>query len=329
MFLSKIDIGKIKNPAELAALFSISEKQLKRFLISKDELIHRGVIFKRNGHIRKIVSIKDDSFKHFLQRLSIFINNQYSPFIPVSVHGFVKKRSIITNAQQHTQKNLVLNVDIKNFFGSITDQQIEDVFISFGFNKDMAHILAEIVCVDKVLATGFPTSPVLSNIVCIVMDRVFQKLSKKKDIAYTRYADDLTFSSDTALPSKKGIEATLAEFGFRVNPEKYRIYRRGGPQYVTGLTVVSDRPRISRRLKRSIRLELYYIKKHGFMDHFNRSLQRASKQHELPSKFTLTLFHGYGADGFVSFLHSIEPVLADKIRRVFSVKGEDYSISIN
>ncbi|OHB25204.1 MAG: hypothetical protein A2542_02265 [Parcubacteria group bacterium RIFOXYD2_FULL_52_8] len=316
MFPTNIDIGKIKTLSELAPILSVSESQLRYFLESKESLIKRGLILKRSGTFRRIMMAKDDSFRHFLLKLSSLFYSKYELHIPAAVHGFVRGRSIVTNAQQHTQKKIVLNVDIENFFDSISFEQVVALLISFGFQENIAKVLAELTTVNGILATGFSTSPVLSNMACIVMDGVFKSWSKKRNFTYTRYADDLTFSSEQYVPAQKEIAEILGHFGFKINLDKYRVYRRGGPQYVTGLTVVDKRPRLGRKRKRSMRLELYYIKKHGFLNHFYHALDRATKRHELPSKFTRTVFFGYGVDGFRAFMHSIEPRLACNMQQV-------------
>jgi hypothetical protein len=291
MNIFNINPKNIKTLPEFVKLFLLSDDELKLFLSSKEKNIQRRVIIKKNGDIRRITYPKNDTFRHFLIRLNSFLSNWYlitTPKIILNVvHGFVKGKSIITNAQQHTQKKFLLNVDIKSFFDSITIEKIYQLFLSIGFKKEIASVLAELVTVDGVLATGFSTSPTISNIICTVMDDVFLKVSEKNNVIYTRYADDITFSSNEYITHKGDIEKILNTFSFRINQDKFRLYRRGGPQYVTGLTVVDRRPRLSKKFKRLIRLELYYIKKYGFTDHFTRVLEIAFKKEDYPRFYSI------------------------------------------
>lgn len=317
MFSSNIDIKKIKSIQELAPLFSVSDKMLKSFVSSNEEFIKHAVLLKKSGDYRKIVCIKDDPFKHYLKLLAQFLYSWYSLHIPKSVHGFIKNRSIITNAQQHTQKKIVLNVDIKDFFNSISSAEVKRVFISIGFHANIAEALTRTITVNDALATGFPTSPTVSNIVCIIMDRVFESVCEKRGITYTRYADDLTFSSNDKILTIKNIQEILGKFGFDINQKKTRIYRRGGPQYVTGLTVVDKKPRLSKKLKRLLRLEAYYIKKYSFRNHLGRSLKDALEKERWPGKLTEMAYHGYGLEGFISYVQSVEPKLAKRMWAAF------------
>lgn len=313
-----VEINKIKTLSELAPLFSVSEEQLNFFLAPSKPLIVQALLSRRFGAPRAISIVIDDPLRHFLKEVSLFLSQRYLLIMPFSAHGFIKGRSVITNAQQHTQKKVVLNLDIKRFFDSISLEKIVESFIFFGFQRDMATVLARLLTINGRLATGFSTSPVLSNIVCVDMDNELQLLAGRYDATYTRYADDLTFSTHNFLPLRKEIEAILKKYSFSINASKCRLFRRGGPQYVTGLTVVDSKPRLSRQLKRAIRLELYYIKKYGFRGHFYYGLKKAAEIGAYPSNFSLIAFHGYGFGGFTAFVNSIEPNLAKKIRDTLS-----------
>lgn len=324
MYPSDIDVKKISSLAELAPLFDVSEEMLQKFLAYQDEIIKRVLMVKnRSGDTRKIIFTSDDQYRIFLRKLAAFIYEWYSHRIPDSVHGFVKGRSIITNAQQHTQKKIVVNVDIKHFFESINLNHIVDIFLQIGFRKEISLKLANLVSVDGVLATGFATSPTLSNIACLNLDEDFKKLTSKHGFTYTRYADDITLSSDKEVPSKEEIKIIFGKYGFEINESKYRIYRKGGPQYVTGLSVVDERPRLSKKFKRRLRLELYYIKKYGFSDHFRRVLKRGAERRSFPSRFSIIVYHGYGVEGFASFVHSVEPKLGSKIFKTLLKQDEE------
>lgn len=313
MLFQGIKINKIKTALELAPLLSLSEDQLKLFLVSKENFIKRGRIMKRDLNFRKIAWVKDDSYRHLQKKITEFLDAFYLPISPDSNHGFVKKRSIVTNAQQHTQKKVVLNIDIKDFFPSVSKIKVVEIFISLGFQEEIAKIFAELLTLDNSLVAGFSTSPVLSNIICISLDKDFEHLAASNNTTYTRYADDITFSSNTELPSLKEINLILNKYDFFINPGKIKIYRRGGPQYVTGLSVVDNKPRLSKRFKRSIRLELFYIKKYKALGHLAHRSRNLLETDVFMSRFSMILLSGYGVEGFVSFINSVEPELAKKM----------------
>ncbi len=307
-------IAEIDSLDDLAPLLSTSRDELERILKYKTTLIAHAEMHKPNGDVRKLTRVVDDEYRNILRRLGQSLGSWYMLRRPKSVHGFVKGYSIITNAQQHTQKKVVVNVDVKNFFESINKEQIKKQFETLGFKPQVSEYLAEITTVDDVLATGFSTSPVLSNFICLVMDEDFEKLCEEKDVTYTRYADDITFSSNSYLPKKRNIAKKLNEFGFEINENKYRVYRKGGPQYVTGLTVVDSHPRLSKKFKRQMRMDAYYMKKYDTTGHLIRQSGHANlERHNYFSPLTAAVYNDYQLSGFISFIHSIEPKLAKYI----------------
>ncbi len=322
-----LDISKTKDIEsldDLAPFLSTSREELERILKDKNSLIARAEMHKPNGDIRRLFKVPDDEYRNILRRLGQILSSWYSVLRPKSVHGFVKGYSIITNAQLHTQKKIVVNLDIKDYFESITKEQVREQFIKLGFNSQASECLSELTTVDGVLATGFSTSPTLSNFICLKMDGVFERLSSEKGVTYTRYADDLTFSSNDYLPKKIGIEEVLGVFGFKSNPKKFRIFRKGGPQYVTGLTVVDDRPRLSKKFKRQLRMDAYYMKKFGPTNHFLKQMGTIDfDKYNYLSPLTSAVYHGWQLSGFIAFVHSVEPKLARYIAPVLGKRESE------
>ena len=113
-------------------------------------------------------------------------------------HGFVRKRSIITNAMMHFHKKNVLNVDLENFFDSFNFGRVRGFFITnrnFCLNPDIATAIAQIACHDNKLPQGSPCSPVITNLITHVLDIRLAALAASHSCTYSRYADDLTFST--------------------------------------------------------------------------------------------------------------------------------------
>jgi RNA-directed DNA polymerase len=169
-------------------------------------------------------------------------------------HGFRRGHSIITNAYQHRGRRFVFNVDLADFFGSINFGRVRGFLMSnrhFALHERAATALAQIVCDDNSLPQGAPTSPVMSNLIAHILDVRLAKLSRRFGLYYTRYADDLTFSTNSrAFPAEVAISdgaggwiagpaliKAIQRSGFALNPKKTRMQLRQSRQDVTGLVV--------------------------------------------------------------------------------------------
>ena len=171
-------------------------------------------------------------------------------------HGFRRKHSIITNARPHKRRRYVLNLDIEDFFPSFNFGRVRGFFIKnhhFALADKVATIIAQIACYENILPQGSPCSPIIADLVAHPMDVRLAQLAKKHRLTYTRYADDLTFSTSqkefppavAALNGGAGSEWVLGEeltkkiekAGFKINAAKTRMQVRTSQQLVTGLTV--------------------------------------------------------------------------------------------
>lgn len=216
---------------------------------------------KKSGKgFREIVYAEDET----LQDVQKIIFEALSSIIsfPKSVNGFVQKKSIVTNATPHLGKNLILKIDLKDFFNQFTIEMVKEVFIEVKCTESIALLLAKVCTYEGTLVQGFVTSPIISNASFLAYDNKIQSFldNKYPHVVYTRYADDLTFSTDSSLPSYEEIESILVPFV--VNKEKVITMRKGNKQYVTGLSISdSSSPRVPRRYKRNTRLLLYNLMK--------------------------------------------------------------------
>ena len=171
-------------------------------------------------------------------------------------HGFIRRRSIITNAGRHRHRRYVFNIDLKDFFPSINFGRVRGYFMKqqgFALDAKIATILAQIACYENALPQGSPCSPVVSNLIAHVLDMYCVGLAAKVGCTYSRYADDLTFSTnkkvfpaEIAVPSATethlwhpGAELAglVKRAGFLINPRKTRMQYRDSRQEVTGLVV--------------------------------------------------------------------------------------------
>jgi RNA-directed DNA polymerase len=171
-------------------------------------------------------------------------------------HGFEKKRSIITNANLHKRRRYVLNLDLEEFFPSINFGRVRGFFLKdrhFSLRQKVATILAQIACHENELPQGSPCSPVISNLVGHLLDSRLARFAKIHKCTYSRYADDITFStSQKDFPPElaflvPGTEAQwhlgaelrskIEHSGFKINDKKTRMQIRGSRQVTTGLMV--------------------------------------------------------------------------------------------
>lgn len=304
-----------KNKESLVNLpnHTINSTEFRKFYIPKKN--------KKLGY-RVVYKCYQQFTKDILKTLKFNLSSIYIP--TNNVHGFVNGKSTKSNALVHLDKKYLLSLDIKNFFESINKKSVSDAFKSLGFRNDIASELATICTLEDRLVQGFPTSPTVANIVCVKMDDEIQKLCLKHGAYYTRYADDISISSNNDIPQVDDIVAILKSFQFELNTSKTKKFKKGQNQYVTGLSISdSSYPRIPKAVKKRIRQQLYYIKKYGYHSHICKIMGFEPKTD--PS-FTNNFVRGIvkNLKGWISYIHSIEPLLAKKLYITFNEINEIY-----
>lgn len=194
-----------------------------------------------------------------------------------AAHGFVKKRSVLTNAEVHKGQGYLLKMDLTDFFPSIPINWVIQVFKSIGYTNAVAFNLASICCLEGVLPQGAPTSPALSNIVASHMDKRLYKLCQICGYKYTRYADDIAISGKYISPSFISIVTRVIEdCNFSVNKSKTRLYGEKGNKIITGISLANNEVRVPRDYRRKLEQDVYYILKYGYDAHVKRNKIRAS-----------------------------------------------------
>ena len=197
--------------------------------------------------------------------------------------GFTEQRSVVTNANVHKGQNYILNIDLKDFFPSIEQPRIWKrlQLKPFNFPIPVANVLAGMCSMKEtrtledgtkkdfyVLPQGAPTSPVITNMICDTLDRRLAGLAKRFGLHYTRYADDITFSSMHNVYQKDGdfrkeLVRIIQSQGFTINENKTRLQKIGGRQEVTGI-IVSDKLNVTKKYVRDIRNILYIWDRYGY-----------------------------------------------------------------
>lgn len=264
------------NKNDLLAVLDITNEEFTTISRYRARMYSTESIEKRSGGLWTI-SCPDNRLKFIQRKLYSFLCDKYKPRKPV--HGFVKGRSIKTNASEHIGRKYILNLDLKDFFGSISESRVRGLLQYIGFEFSAAEAAARICCLNNELPQGSPVSPLISNMLCLSMDRQMMSFCKYNQIRYTRYADDITFSVysraramfDGDPPSyglipedaiNPTIRSIIMQNGFELNPDKVRYHGPLSRRIVTGLTV-NEFPNINRKFIRDIRAILHKIEKHG------------------------------------------------------------------
>jgi len=180
--------------------------------------------------------------------------------IAENVFGFVAGKSAVQNAEYHFGAKHVLNVDIRQFFPSITIDQVRAIYRSLGYKGDVADMLAELCCLDDRVPQGAPTSPAIANLVLRELDTVLSGLAQGAGHLYSRYADDLTFSSQSRIESDflDAVDKAVASAGFQLKPEKTRFSGSGERMEVTGV-VINEKPQPTRVWRKRVRATLHNL----------------------------------------------------------------------
>ena len=289
---------------ELARALHLSVSQLLDYANSPNQraFFHARAIRKRNrarrGQFRTVFSPRAEHLRqaHFFVA-QLLAEATISP----AAHGYLRGRSIRTNAAEHLGARLLLHADIEGFFDSITVEQVRAALTVVGARIEIADLLSRFCTIDKRLRQGTRCAPTIANLVCRGLDEDLRALAHGHECRYTRYADDVTLSGDE-VPGTDEIDAIFTRHGFRLRRGRCYVQTRGKSQFVTGLTIGhSDQPRLSRYSKRRMRLILHFMGKYGSRGHFAKVGKPPTYSNESAVR------------GALAFFRSIEPVLAEKL----------------
>ncbi len=246
-------LNEVTTRGELAQVLKIPHKKLTYILYNKkvDNCYSTFEIPKKNGGLRRI-DAPNEELKDIQKKLyEVLVQAQEIFFADKKIkdnisHGFKKSKGIITNAEVHRRKKIVLNVDIENFFDSFHFGRVRGYFEKnkyFSLSREISTVLAQLTCYQGSLPHGAPTSPILTNLICNILDLRILKICRKFRLNYTRYADDLTFSTNDKY-FKDNFELFYSElsqeieaFGLKINERKTRLIYSDSRQEVTGITV--------------------------------------------------------------------------------------------
>lgn len=260
----------MKNAPDLCRLTGTGFQEIQHHLLHPEYL--EFSIPKKRGKARSIQA-PAPQLMLLQKKINRLLQWQYEKVAPSCSTGFRKQISserkscsIVQNAAMHVGKKMVLNVDIKDFFSSITFKKIEGIFLAppFGLCDHLAMTLAHLCTFKGILPTGAPTSPVLSNFLMLSADRALMMLAIEHGLAYSRYADDLTFSSDAPIAEDflSEVQGVLTADQFILHPGKIRWCGSERKQKVTGIKV-NHKLNIEREYYRKLRAMIDSLGKKG------------------------------------------------------------------
>lgn len=269
--------ASLRTAHDVAALLDVRYEDLKYhlYISRRDRRYNKFTIPKASGGVRTIMA-PATALKIIQRKLAQVLSHVYQP--KSCVHGFVAKRSIVSNARRHIRRRYVFNVDLEGFFPAINFGRVRGMFMAAPYNlpPTVATVIAQICCFENQLPQGAPTSPIVSNMLCGKLDGQLRRLAVTHRCAYSRYADDLSFSTSMSnfsaalahidplgrVSPGQELARVITENGFSINASKVWLFTRNRRQQVTGLTV-NKSPNVSRKFVRQIRAMLHAWQKFG------------------------------------------------------------------
>lgn len=229
----------IQNLADIAKYLGVSPLTIRGLIIAKFKHYRTFTFRKRSGGTRQISAPRT-----YLKVVQWWINDTILSSAEASPHafGFVKNRSYVDNAKFHFGAKNILNVDLKDFFPSISSTHVEDIFSSFGYRPTIARCLTELTTLDGTLPQGAPTSPPLANLRMLEIDGELNEIAVRHGVRFSRYADDLTFSGNHKISAEiiDEIKSTVSKYGFTLNDKKTRFMGINQRKEVTGIVLGED-----------------------------------------------------------------------------------------
>ena len=297
----------VKTPTELCWFFRSTFFELEKAM--NQPVYHRYKIPKKKGGTREIYAPGKELMK-VQKRLNYFLQAYYLIMKPSCSYGFVinyngeiERTNIVRNALPHTNKKHVLSIDLKDFFPSIKAHRVKNLFLShlFQFDENIATALALLTTYKGELPAGAPSSPIISNFICYEMDNEMQNFCTRNQLTYTRYADDLTFSSDYIIGNDLLLDiiSIINKHDFTINEKKLRLANKNSRQTVTGL-VVNEKVNVNRKLIRNIRAMIHDLKTNGINSAVQNHFQTNKEVDEVMArKFIFRLY------GFIHFIGQV------------------------
>jgi len=297
----------VETPLELVRLLGAFFHDVQNMI--NEPIYRHHVLPKKRGGCRDIYA-PGRELKKMQKQLNYYLQAYYLLIKPDDVHGFVinphylgRRCNIVENAMVHTGKSHLLNIDIKDFFPSISAKRVKELFSSplFNYDEQITWALTMLTTYKGFLPAGAPTSPVLSNFICLELDKELKDYAQISNLQYSRYADDLTFSSDGRIHDEiiLDIVSIINKNHFKINQKKLRLVGANRRQTVTGITV-NQKVNVDRKLLKRTRAMLHDLTTNGLYVATSRHFHvAADKNSALNSKFIRQL------EGYINFIGQV------------------------
>lgn len=282
--LNLIKKAEIENMGFDSSMYHPFTMRQLNFYCNPKHTFHRYRQFnikKKSGGFRQITTPRSQNFMMMLAAVNVILRSIYSP--SDYAMGFTDGRSVVTNAEFHKGQNYVFNIDLKDFFPSIEQARVWKrlQIAPFHFPVRIASLIAGLCAMREthknedgvlnykyVLPQGAPTSPIITNMICDKLDRRLAGLAKRFGLHFSRYADDITFSSlhnvyQKDSPFRNELERIIKDQGFTMNENKTRLQKKGSRQEVTGI-IVSNKLNVTRKYVQDVRNILYLWDRYGY-----------------------------------------------------------------
>lgn len=290
VILNTIGVPKINNFSHLAKTLSLTD-ELLFFLSMKKEYCYKFKKIKKKDGSCRVISIPHLDLK-VVQRWILKEILEKVKVSPYTMAFVPKKNGLRDNAIQHCNNVFLLHLDIRNYFGTISEKKVFQLFCNIGYNFNVSAILTNLCTIDGVLPQGAVTSPYIANLVSYHLDMRLSGLCSRQDIVYTRYADDLCFSSNNRVKLnriEKIVKEIIVDEGFEINDNKTYYLSNSVKKVITGITINNKEIHVEKKYKREIRSMIY------------NSIVKCD--YSLNSKIR----------GSIAYVNSIEPGYKDKI----------------
>lgn len=258
VILKTLGVPVINSFEHLSEQLSLTKKLLYFLTYEKNYCYHKKEIPKKDMTTRvlyvpclSLKVIQKWILTEILEKINV--SAQAMAFVP-------KKNGLKENAEFHKKNIFLLEMDITNFFGTITEKQVFKLFCNIGYGSKVAAVLTNLCTFEGVLPQGAVTSPYIANLVCYHLDARINGYCCRKDIVYTRYADDLTFSSNNRIllnRIEKFVKYIVTEEGFNINEKKTRYLSNDVKKTVTGITINNEEVHVDKKIKRDIRAQIF------------------------------------------------------------------------
>lgn len=253
---------------DFAKLVGVPRTELYRMANGTRSFYRHFEIPKSNGKMRKISAPMPR-----LKRIQAYILSEILCRIPCHpcAKAYIKNLSLRDNAKFHREQETLLKIDIQDYFPSLKTDRVYAFFQSLGYSQTLCGLVANLCTLSGGLPQGAPTSPYLSNLLTRRLDQeLFEYCQTNGGLRYTRYADDITISGsfDCRVVIPKVYDA-IGRSGLKPNKEKTHVIGPHLQQNVTGI-VVNQKIQVSRTYRKQLRSDVYYIRKFGLDDHFQR-----------------------------------------------------------